>query len=86
MTESVRSVVQGADHGLASVGRVPSLVEQVPVELKKLTVSSSGKLQIVLESEALSDEAIDKVRSLLTLQQGMVMASFDATLDGRFDA
>lgn len=86
MTEAVRSMVQGIEHSVSGVGRIPSLVKQVPVELKKVTVSSSGKLQIVLESEALSDDSIDKVKSLLTLQQGMVMASFDPTLEGRFDA
>ena len=82
--ESARSVVQGQE--AEAPARVASGVDRLPLELKKVVTTSEGKLQIALESESLSDEAVEQVKALLSLQQGLVRVSFAPVQGELFDA
>ncbi|WP_200261281.1 hypothetical protein [Halorhodospira neutriphila] len=84
MTEPARSVVQGQEAGAPA--RVASGVDRLPLELKKVVTTSEGKLQIALESDSLSDETVEQVKELLSLQQGLVRVSFAPVQGELFDA
>lgn len=48
---------------------VEARVDELTTKVKKITTTDEGKLQIVLESEGMDQEALDQVKELLTLQQ-----------------
>jgi len=51
-------------------------VENLSARVKKITTTDEGKLQVVLESEHMSDDQIAKVQDLLQLQQDLVLVNF----------
>lgn len=53
-------------------------VDDLQARVKRIVTTDEGRLQIVLESEALSDEAILQVKNLLQLQQDTVFVSVRA--------
>jgi hypothetical protein len=53
-------------------------VDDLQARVKRIVTTDEGRLQIVLESEALSDEAILQVKNLLQLQQDTVVVSVRA--------
>ena len=59
-------------------------VEDLQARVKRIVTTDEGKLQIVLESEALSDEAIAKTQNLLQLQQDTVFVSVRAAQQDLF--
>ena len=59
-------------------------VADLQARVKRIVTTDDGKLQIVLESEALSDEAIAKTQSLLQLQQDTVFVSVRAAQQDLF--
>jgi hypothetical protein len=63
--------------------RVDSLIARV----KKIVTTDEGKLQILMETEGLSDEALANVKDMLVLQQaGMVAVSMKPLQRELFDA
>lgn len=55
---------------------VEARVDELTTKVKKITTTDEGKLQIVLESEGMDQEALDQVKELFTLQQqSLVMVS-----------
>lgn len=78
MSSNARSVVEGprpVEPGETVTVARP--VQELPVRVKKVVTTDEAKLQVVLEADHLSDEAVEKVKHLLTLQQGLVRATFD---------
>ena len=59
-------------------------VEDLQARVKRIVTTDDGKLQIVLESEALSEEAIAKTQNLLQLQQDTVFVSVRAAQQDLF--
>ena len=59
-------------------------VEDLQARVKRIVTTDEGKLQIVLESEALSEEAIAKTQNLLQLQQDTVFVSVRAAQQDLF--
>lgn len=53
-------------------------VDDLRARVKRIVTTDEGKLQIVLESETLSDEGIGQVQNLLQLQQENVFVSVKA--------
>jgi len=63
--------------------RVDSLIARV----KKIVTTDEGKLQILMETEGLSDESLANVKDMLVLQQaGMVAVSMKPLQRELFDA
>lgn len=77
MAETVRSFVESTPAPRGNGSTIVSPVRELPVRVKKVVTTDEGKLQVVLEAEALSDAAVDKVKGLLSIQQGLVLATFD---------
>jgi hypothetical protein len=77
MAETARSFVESTPVPRGNGSTIVSPVRELPVRVKKVVTTDEGKLQVVLEAEALSDAAVDKVKGLLSIQQGLVLATFD---------
>ena len=79
MANSARSFVEGTDTAGIGAGEAPLSipVRELPVRVKKVVTTDDGKLQVVLEAEALSSAATEKVKDLLSLQPGMVLTTFE---------
>lgn len=78
MAEEARSVVRGAQFQEAVQPEgAATPVQELPTRVKKVVTTDEGKLQVVLEAESLSDDAVEKVKGLLSIQQGMVLATFE---------
>jgi hypothetical protein len=61
------------DSGLALAG---GRVHELPARVKKIATTDEGKLQIVLEGEAIRREELEKIRDLFLIQQGRVFVDF----------
>ncbi len=48
---------------------LPDRVDDLPVSLRKITSSDDGKVQLVFEAEALSDEGLANLKGLISIQQ-----------------
>ncbi len=53
------------------------LIEALPAELKRVTTTSKGTVQVTLESETLSTAYIEKVQGLVSMQQEPMMVTFE---------
>ena len=57
--------------GGAIVGELPSMsVNGVPVRIKKIVVTDEGKLQLTMEGEAIDTATMEKLKTILMIQQG----------------
>ena len=52
---------------------VRARVGNLVASIKKITTSDEGKLQVVLESESMDDEALVQVKDMLVLQQASLV-------------
>ena len=77
MASNARSIVEGAQEIGGGEAVVATPVQELPVRVKRVVTTDEAKLQVVLEAEHLSAEGVDQVKRLLTLQQGLVRATFD---------
>ena len=66
-------------------GQMPQVISQclllnavadLSMRLKKLTASYEGRLQVMLEADAVDTDVILKMRDLFILQQGRVLVEF----------
>ncbi len=58
------------DLGAAQARQITDRVERLTVRLKKIVTTDEGKLQIVMETEGIDDEAtLSGVKDMLVLQQ-----------------
>ena len=65
---------------------VRARVRNLVASIKKITTSDEGKLQVVLESESMDDEALVQVKDMLVLQQAsLVRVAMDPVQPGLFD-
>lgn len=48
-------------------------IRELAARVKKITTTDEGRLQIVLEGEAVGEAHLEKVRDLLLIQQGEVL-------------
>jgi hypothetical protein len=77
--------IQNAVHDRAEpLGVALFSVENLQARVKRIVTTDEGKLQIILESEALSDESIAKTQNLLQLQQDTVFVSVRAAQQDLF--
>ena len=61
-------------------------VNDLTIRIKKIATSDDGKLQISLESEAMSDDALSQVKDMLVLQQnGLVKLTMKPVQRELFD-
>jgi len=61
-------------------------VNDLTIRIKKIATSDEGKLQISLESEAMSDDALSQVKDMLVLQQnGLVKLTMKPVQRELFD-
>lgn len=59
---------------------VESRVDELTTKVKKITTTDEGKLQIVLETEGMDNDALAQVKELLVLQQSsLVQVSMQPT-------
>ncbi len=79
MANTARSFVEGTNASQVGASETPlsAPVRELPVRVKKVVTTDDGKLQVVLEAEALSSAATEKVKDLLSLQQGLVLTTFE---------
>lgn len=68
------------DEGLIHLGaevegpaQVTAKVEAITSKIKKVQTTDEGKLQVTLETEGLDDDAIGKVKEMLSLQQSTLV-------------
>ena len=59
-------------------------VEDLQARVKRIVTTDEGKLQIVLESESLTEESIEKTKNLLQLQQDAVFVTVRAAQQDLF--
>lgn len=52
------------------------MVSQLPAMVRKITTTAEGKLQVIIEADALDSETISKVKGLLEMQQGLTLIDF----------
>ncbi|MFB1487753.1 MULTISPECIES: hypothetical protein [unclassified Thiocapsa] len=55
-------------------------VSGLTCRVKKITVSDEGKLTLAIDATATDNEAIERVRDLIMIQQGEVMLSLEGML------
>jgi len=56
-------------------------------KVKKITTTDEAKLQVVLETEGMDDEALEQIKSMLILQQScLVKVSMVPVQQDMFDA
>ena len=66
---------------------VTARVHNLQAKIKKITTTDEGKLQVVLETEGMDDDAILQVKAMLVLQQtAMVRVTMDPVQQDLFDA
>jgi hypothetical protein len=66
---------------------IATRVRDLGARVKRIVTTDEGKLQVVLESEGMDNEALDQVRELLLLQQACpVLVSMDPVQRDLFDA
>jgi len=66
---------------------VSARVRNLLAKIKKITTTDEGKLQVVLETEGMDDDAILQVKAMLVLQQtAMVRVTMDPVQQDLFDA
>jgi hypothetical protein len=64
---------------------VQARVDDLTTKVKKITTTDDGKLQIVLESEGMDNDALAQVKELLVLQQSsLVLVSMQPTQQDLF--
>ncbi len=59
-------------------------VSDLPARVKRIVTTDEGRLQILLESESLSEESIEKTKNLLQLQQDAVFVTVRAAQQDLF--
>lgn len=59
-------------------------VSDLPARVKRIVTTDEGRLQVLLESESLSEESIEKTKSLLQLQQDAVFVTVRAAQQDLF--
>jgi len=66
---------------------VTARVYNLLAKIKKITTTDESKLQVVLETEGMDDDAIMQVKAMLVLQQtAMVRVAMDPVQQDLFDA
>ena len=66
---------------------VTAKVRNLQVRIKKITTTDESKLQVVLETDGMDDNALAQVKSMLMLQQATpVLVSMDPVQPELFDA
>ena len=77
--------VQGVRDADLQPGSVPLFdVSDLPARVKRIVTTDEGRLQILLESESLSEESIEKTKNLLQLQQDAVFVTVRAAQQDLF--
>ena len=61
----------------ASVNMETIQISGLTCRVKKITVSDDGKLTMAIEATATDNEAIERVRDLIMIQQGEVMLTLE---------
>ena len=56
-------------------------VDGLLCRVKKITCTDEGKLTMAIEATAADDEALERVRDLILIQQGEVMLSLEGVLE-----
>ena len=59
-------------------------VDDLPARVKRIVTTDEGRLQILLESESLTEESIEKTKNLLQLQQDAVFVTVRAAQQDLF--
>ena len=66
---------------------VTARVHNLLAKIKKITTTDESKLQVVLETEGMDDDAILQVKAMLVLQQtALVKVAMDPEQQDLFDA
>ena len=66
---------------------VTARVHNLLAKIKKITTTDESKLQVVLETEGMDDDAILQVKAMLVLQQvAMVRVTMEPVQQDLFDA
>jgi hypothetical protein len=66
---------------------VTARVHNLLAKIKKITTTDESKLQVVLETEGMDDDAILQVKAMLVLQQtALVKVAMDPVQQDLFDA
>lgn len=66
---------------------ITARVYELTVSVKKIVTTDEGKLQVSLESEAMSEDALAQLKDMLVLQQaGRVLVSMEAAQRDLFDS
>ena len=66
---------------------VTARVRNLQARIKKITTTDESKLQVVLETDGMDDDALLQVKSMLVLQQATpVLVSMDPVQPELFDA
>lgn len=82
MTTSLVENATASGNGAANLAQ-EGRVRDMRVEVKKVVTTHDGKLQVALESEALSTEMLERIRQLMAIQHGVVLASFEPAQSAR---
>jgi len=79
MTETERTYrTDGGDR--AALPDLPvSTIRALPARVRSVTTTDEGKLKITLEGEIADNEALEKIRDLLLIQQGQVLIDVTGT-------
>lgn len=64
----------------ASVNMETIQISGLTCRVKKITVSDEGKLTMAIDATATDNEAIERVRDLITIQQGEVMLTLEGMM------
>ena len=87
MAEAAEKREEVIDLGRTAAKPVTARVDDMTVRVKKITTTDEGKLSLTLESEGMTDEALDNVKDMLVLQQnGVVRLSMLPAQPDMFDA
>lgn len=87
MGEAARKQEEVIDLGKTDPKPITARVDDMTVRVKKITTTDDGKLNVTLESEGMSDEALENVKDMLVLQQaGIVKLSMLPVQRDLFDA
>ncbi len=71
----------GRDHGTTGTRLASLRVTDVPCRVKKITCSDEGKLTLAIEATATDDNALERVRDLIAIQQGEVLLSLEGVAE-----
>lgn len=61
----------------SAIGMTTLKVSGLTCRVKKITISDEGKLSMAIDGAVTDDESIDRLRDLLTIQQGEVMLTLE---------